>query len=124
MRLIGSLPSESEANSFAAWLLTQSIECHVERDGDAGFDVWVKDEDGFEQAKNELASFRSNPKDDKYRNAVSEAQKIQEKQTAKKKQLQKNLQQKGKPRGIFETAPLTMVLVLISVVVSLLPDLK
>ena len=120
MRLIGNLPSESEARSFVSWLLTKSIECHVEQDGDKDFDIWVKDEDGFEVAKSELDKFRDNPKADKYRKAVVEAQKIEEQKIAKHKKFQQNMQRSGKPSGIFETAPLTMVMVGICAVVALL----
>ena len=120
MRLIGSLPSESEARSFVSWLLTKSIECHVEQDGDKDFDIWVKDEDGFETAKSELIEFRANPKNEKYRKAVAEAQKIEDQKVARQKKIQQNMQGSGKPRGIFETAPLTMVMVMICAVVALL----
>ncbi len=124
MRLIGNLPSESEANTFTAYLLTQSIECQVESDGQNAFDVWVKDEDGFEQAKAEIIEFRENPKAEKYRKAVAEASKIQEASVARQQQYQKNVRQgtASAQKGIFETAPLTMVMVLICVVVSLLTE--
>ena len=124
MRLIGNLPSEAEANTFAAYLLTQSIECHVETDGKDAFDVWVKDEDGFEKAKAELADFRTDPKSEKYRKAIAEAGKIEQAAVAKRKQYQKNIRQStsNAQKGIFETAPLTMVMVLICVVVSLLTE--
>jgi len=122
MRLIGSLPSESEAYSLTAYLLTQSIECHVEPDGKDAFDVWVKDEDGFEQAKEEIAAFRENPKADKYRKAVSEAKKIQEANVAKQKQYQQNIRSGPVQKGIFEAAPLTMVMVLICVIVAVLSN--
>lgn len=122
MRLIGSLPSEPDAQSLAAYLLTQSIECHVESDGDQGFDIWVKDEDGFEKAKGEFALFREDPKAEKYRQAVSEARKIQEAAANRQKQYQKNVRSGPVEKGIFEAAPLTMVLVLISVVVAVLSN--
>jgi GlpG protein len=124
MRLIGNLPSEAEANTFAAYLLTQSIECHVESDGQNAFDVWVKDEDGFEKAKAEIVDFRADPNGEKYRKAVTEASKIEEAAVAKQQQYRKNIRQgtASAQKGIFETAPLTMVLVLICVVVSLLTE--
>jgi len=122
MRLIGSLPSESEADSLTAYLLTQSIECHVESDGKDGFDVWVKDEDGFEQAKSEFARFREDPKAEKYRQAVSEAKKIQQAAVTRQRQYQKNVRSGPVEKGLFEAAPLTMVLVLICIVVAVLSN--
>ena len=122
MRLLGSLPSESDAYSLTAYLLTQSIECHVEADGKDSFDVWVKDEDGFEKAKDEIAAFRADPKADKYRKAVAEAKKIQEETAAKRKQYQKNIRSGPVQKGIFEAAPLTMVMVLICVIVAVLSN--
>ena len=125
MRLIGNLPTESDANHLAAWLLTQSIESHVERDGENGFDIWVKDEDGFETAKKEFAEFQKDPKAQKYRDAVGEARRIQEADLKRKQQYQKNVRAGGAAtaqKGIFEAAPLTMVLVLISIIVAVLSD--
>ncbi len=124
MRLIGNLPSETEAHTFAAYLLTQSIDCHVEADGHDSFDVWVKDEDGFEQAKSEISEFRADPKSEKYRKALTEAKKIAETTAAKQKQYQKNVRAGAATtkKGIFETAPLTMVLVGICVIVSVLTN--
>ena len=122
MRLIGSLPSESDAHSLTAYLLTQSIECHVEADGKEGFDVWVKDEDGFEQAKSELALFREDPKAEKYQKAVTEAKKIQEANAARQRQYKKNVRSGPVQKGLFEAAPLTMVMVLICAIVALLSN--
>ena len=116
------MPSESEAHSLTAYLLTQSIECHVEPDGKDAFDVWVKEEDGFEQAKEEIATFRADPKAEKYRKAVLEAKKIQEANLAKQKQYQKNVHSGPVQKGIFEQAPLTMVMVLICVIVAVLSN--
>lgn len=122
MRLIGSLPSESEAHSLTAYLLTQSIDCHVEPDGKEGFDVWVKDEDGFEKAKSEFVLFREDPKAEKYRKAVSEAKKIHEANVTRQKQYQKNVRSGPVQKGLFEAAPLTMVMVLICAAVALLSN--
>lgn len=123
MRLIGTLPTESEANHLTAWLLTQSIECHVDRDGESQFEIWVKDEDGFETAKREIAEFQKDPTAGKYRAALAEARKIQEAKLSKTKQYQKNVR-KGptQQRGFIESAPLTTVLILISVVVAVLTN--
>ena len=122
MRSIGSLPSEAEANKLSAYLLTKSIECHVESDGKQGFEVWVKDEAGFESAKTEFAEFKSDPKAAKYTDALSEARKIEEAKIARQKQYQKNVRSGPVQKGIFETAPLTMVMVLICVVVAVLTN--
>ena len=122
MRLIGSLPSESEADSLTAYLLTQSIDCHVEPDGKEGFDVWVKDEDGFEKAKSEFALFREDPKAEKYRKAVTEARKIHEANVTRQRQYKKNVRSGPIQKGLFEAAPLTMVMVMICAVVALLSN--
>ena len=103
-------------------MLTQSIDCHVESDGNNAFDVWVKDEDGFEQAKNEFALFRENPKAEKYRQAIGKAKKIQEANVARQKQYQKNVRSGPVQKGLLEAAPLTMVMVGICVVVALLSN--
>lgn len=122
MRLLGNLPTESEANHLTAWLVTHSIECHVDQDGASGFDIWVKDEDKFEAAKKEYAEFQKEPKAEKYRNAVTAAKRIQDEELARQKQFQKNVRSGPVEKGIFEAAPLTMVLVLICVIVSVLTE--
>lgn len=123
MRLLGSLPTESEASLLTAWLLTQSIDCHVDpQRSESGFEIWVKDEDGFPTAKAEFAEFKQNPKAEKYRSAVAQAKQIHQEQVAKQKLYQKNVRTGPVQKGIFETAPLTMVLTLICVVVSVLTD--
>lgn len=124
MRLIGELPTETQANTFTAWLLTLSIDAHQDRAGDAVFEIWAKDEDQFESAVQELNAFRADPSAEKYRSAEKKAKKIQDEKFAKAKQHQKNLHRgiAQNKKGWFETAPLTMMLIVCSALVALFSD--
>jgi GlpG protein len=121
MRLIGELPTGNQANTFAAWLLTLSIETHFDEAGESTFEIWVKDEDEFQRAMGELSEFKQNPDAEKYRNAHKDAKRIADERLAKAKQHQKNIQ-RGIPnnkKGWFETSPLTVTLVVICAVVAI-----
>jgi GlpG protein len=68
MRQIGILPSQRDAERFAAWLATQNIDAQTEPDG-AGWAIWVRDEDLVPQARQALAEFQANPAAEKFQTA-------------------------------------------------------
>ena len=121
MRLVGELSTEEQARRFSAWLLTRSIDCNVDPAGDV-YELWVKDEDSFEEARRELIRFRDNSDSEEYKTALGAAAKIEKQKRAKVKQYQKNVQQGVQKRNVFEAAPLTMALVAISAVVAIFTE--
>jgi len=81
MRSLTTIEGKSDAESFVAYLLTLGISTHVEPVSTAvvpganastpdSWEVWIKNEDRLDQAKQELAEFHSNPKDPKYATAL------------------------------------------------------
>ena len=90
MRLIGSLANQQQAEAFAAYLLTQGIAAHLEKEKD-DFEVWIKEEDALGKASSELEVFRANPDDKKYSDAISVARKLQEEEIRKRQRMAKNL---------------------------------
>lgn len=78
MRHIGHLPDEAQAQAFGDFLLAKGIRNEVERDGAAGWLVWVIEEDQVADAQSWLEKFRSNPKAPEFRNARIEAAKVRE----------------------------------------------
>lgn len=68
MRLIGSIPSETHAQRFSAYLESKGIanQCELALDSDSKTivgQIWVADEDKLEEAKRLLQKFQENPSD-------------------------------------------------------------
>jgi len=93
MRQLGIITDEREAERLAAWLVAQRIEAHAEEAGEAGFAIWVRDEDQLPQARAALEHFRANPQDPRYQNAERDAAEFQRKEEAKRRDAQKNVVQ-------------------------------
>ena len=73
MRLIGELNDGQQARLFSAFLLVKGIESQIDLVDSAKAEVWVKDEDRFQEASEELEKFVANPADAKYSDAVQQA---------------------------------------------------
>ena len=125
MRLIGEVTNAAHARTFAAWLLTHSIESQVDGREEGPFEIWVKDEDQFQQAKELLAQFQANPDDKQFVQATAKANEILREQQRRQKQLKKNVVKvsPGARTGtLWQIAPLTVVLIAICAVVALLTE--
>jgi GlpG protein len=90
MRQLGKLPTESEAQRLAAWLVTQRIEAHAEADGNE-WAVWVRDEDHLAEAREALAHFREHPQDERYRGAENAAQRKRREDQRQREQARGNV---------------------------------
>lgn len=75
MRLAGTFADQHDAATFVDYLLTLGIDAKVERNGDQ-WDLWVLDEERVAESKTALTAFRENPRDEKYRAAVKEADRL------------------------------------------------
>ena len=122
MRLIGQIADKSHAERFTSFLLTRSIATHCEQAGDQ-WELWIRDEDQIETAKDELKRFRANPNGQTYRDAVEAADLIARQKAKQEKQVRK--QQIDMTSGrwnapIHKVAPLTVTLIFISFVVGLM----
>ena len=65
MRIIGHLPSETNATTFGDFLSVEGIENQIEADKE-GWAVWIHSEDEWPRAKDMLAVFLANPQDARY----------------------------------------------------------
>jgi GlpG protein len=122
MRLIGQIADKSHAERFTSFLLTRSIATHCEEAGDQ-WEVWIRDEDQIETAKNELEKFRANPDGETYRESVVAAALIARQKAIKEKQIRKQQVDMTTRRWnapIHKVAPLTVTLILISFLVGLM----
>jgi hypothetical protein len=66
MRLIGSLPSESEAQVFSDYLYASGIKNKIEAvrnaaDQTEAWDIWVYSEDQLNEAESLLNEYRNSP---------------------------------------------------------------
>jgi GlpG protein len=121
MRHIGSLETESHARSLYSYLVTQKIRCMVEEE-DGQWAVWIYDEDQVEQARTELADFRSEPEASKYAAAVREAAKLKREQQKQAKVAQKrqvNVRDQWQ-QPLTSRAPVTVALLAISILACVL----
>jgi len=121
MRLIGFVENVQQAERISAYLMTREISTHTEEDGEQ-VQIWVKDEDQLDQAKQLLEEFRENPDDVRYREAVDLAQAMIKQQQKKLQQTKANYVQMNNARWsapIHQTAPFTVSIVVICTIVAL-----
>src|SRR5262245_17808016 len=125
MRQLGTLPTESAARRFAAWLVSQHLEAHAEQEP-TGWVVWVRDEDQLPKAREALAHFREHPDDAKYQGAEKSAEAVQRDEETRRRQALGNVVEmrgrwgSGVPGmgGVKRKAPLVMVLIVLSALVA------
>ena len=124
MRHLTTITGKSKAESFVAYLLTLDISTHVEPTVDQNeWDIWVRDEDRLEIAKQESQQFLASPDDTKYRQAVDQAKVILKEKKQKSSERQKNIQfppSRMNP-DLFggSLPPLTLTLIILCVFLSL-----
>ncbi len=121
MRMIGNIPTDTDAERFSDYLVTQQIGNMVEESAAGDWAVWVEDDDHLDRAKSELHAFLQNPADAKYGAAVREAETLRKEQ--EKKQKKKRTQyvdvrtRWGQPSQW--NAPVTLVLIALACVISI-----
>lgn len=89
MRQAGTLPSKSDAERFATYLVSQGISSKVEPAGEA-WAVWVHDENQIPRSRQELEVFQRQPDDPRYRDAQRVAAQLTRQAEEKKRQAQRN----------------------------------
>jgi GlpG protein len=104
MRKIGGELSQSEAVRFVDYMFTQDVSCTAEatdEGADASYDVWVRDEDQLQRARQALAEFRAAPQDPKFDVSQQAAQIRRERQREQRERikLQQAYQSRGAPAG-------------------------
>jgi GlpG protein len=129
MRYLAQIEGKQQAETFVAYLLTQSVSTHIEgnADNDQLWDIWIRDEDALEQARAELAHFRSQPDDPKYAAAIPSARQIiRDKQAAQREAAKRvrpvNYRGTLATRGGGRIPPLTLTLLIICIAVSILTN--
>lgn len=121
MRQVGTLNDADEAQRFADYLLTQGIAVKLDA-GDDGCAIWVRDEDQLDRTRQELSEFARNPADPRYRQAQRPARQIRKEAAVREQQFRRNMVDL-RSRWSQPTSgarPVTTLLILVSVVVTLL----
>jgi GlpG protein len=118
LRQIGTLPKGVDPKVFAAYLLTLGMKTRIDEQSD-GFTLWIYNEDHFEQARDELRGYLSQPEDPRYRDAIQMAESIRRKEQQLDKRYRKNFREVSDLWAYpgFRRRPLTYMLVAICVVV-------
>ena len=127
MRHLTTITGKSKAESFVAYLLTLDIPTHVEptliQDE---WDIWIRDEDRLEFARQEYAQFVESQDHAKYKQAIDQARSIIKEKKQKSSEHQKNIQystSRVKP-NLFggSLPPLTLTLIILCVVLGVITE--
>lgn len=122
MRQIGTLQTQTQADRFTAFLVTQDISAVAEPDTD-WWTIWVRDEDQVAAARDALDEFRRNPDDARYHGVVREASAVLQAQAKRRDLARKNVIPVGGGRwqqsGLRAT-PLTAAVIALCVVLFVL----
>ncbi len=125
MRKIGHLEGNPEATRFSDYLYSQGVDNDVDAGASGGWDIWVHDEEQLDAAKQELAAFLEAPDDEKYQSAGTDAEARRRKESEDDEAFKKKVYDRRRimRRSMFAAYPVTMTLIVISVVVTLLGGL-
>jgi GlpG protein len=121
MRQVGNSEDTATANRFADFLLTQGIDAKVTR-AKAGWDVWVIEEDQVAKARELWVRFIAEPGNPAYAQASLSARKLRQLEEREEKayeRRQETFERRVEGTGAIR-APLTVLLIVVSVVVYLL----
>ena len=123
MRLIGHLADEQAARTFGDFLYVSKIDNRIEHEKADGWAVWVNDEDRIAEASQLLNEFRVNPADPKYRSQAKSASGLRAEAEKSQARWVKKLQDRRhlfRPFTAYGFGPVTFVLIVLSVVVSIM----
>ncbi len=122
MRMIGHIPNKSNAVTFSDFLYVQGITNQVEQEKE-GWAVWIHSEDELDKAKNMLIHFLANPADPQYRSQARQATEVKEREEEEQEEAAQRYfdrERTFRTGLVFGLGPITFVLVLVSVVVTVL----
>lgn len=121
MRRIGGNLTRQQADRITDYLFTQDIHVAVEPTSDDAYELWAKDEDQLQRARQELAEFLQDPDAPRYRvnRQASDLRRQQEKEKRQKLKLQRKFQPRG---GAGGAGSLVIPLIAACVLLSLLTN--
>lgn len=126
MRRIATLEDEKLAARFGDYLLVQKIENRVDAEDDGSCSVWVHDEDHVETAREMFERFERNPDAAEFAAAGRAAKEIRgerEKERARSRSKVVDVRTTWASRGVSAMGPVTLTLIIASVIVGVLSQL-
>jgi GlpG protein len=124
MRQIGTLQTQTQAERFTAFLLTQGISAVAEPETN-WWTVWVRDEDQVSRARDALEEYRRSPDDPRYHGVLREANAVLQAEAKRRDLARKNVIPVGGGRwgqpGLRAT-PMTAVVIALCAVLFVLSD--
>lgn len=126
MREIGTIAEEKDAKVLADHLLTLDISTRLVARADGAWSVWVHREDRVPEAREILQEFARNPADSRYQSSPQAAKSIRKQADQEDADYRKRVRDlRDRWEGpIYNRAPLTFALMLISIVVMALTNLN
>ena len=121
MRQVGSSGEEANAGRFVDFLLTRGIDARVLQ-AQNGWGVWVIEEDQVAEARELWSKFSADPDNPVYSQAGGVARKLRQQEQKEEKAFERRqeaFERRLEGAGTFR-APLTVLLIVVSVVVYLL----
>ncbi len=118
MRQIGTIADLRAAQRLQDYLIAQGTACSLD-ESDAGYGVWVHDDDHVPAAKVVLEHFLANPEDERYLTARAKADALLREQAAERKAARKNtvaMSRRWEQRGAGDL-PLTFGMILVCLMV-------
>jgi GlpG protein len=120
MRELGTAADAATATLFIDYLLTQKIPALL-RDEAGRAEIWIRNEDDLERARQIWAEFQQNPKDSKFSACRKSAQEMRKLKTQADKKYAALYQDAydfwGRPSPV--RVPLTVVLIAVSIILTL-----
>lgn len=123
MRKIGGDLSKDHALRFSDFLLTKGIESVVEESAENRFEVWARQEDQLQEARQELQHFLAEPDAERYR--VNRQAESLRRQQEKEKRERAKLQRQFKPKSsspLHASGRATIVIIILCVIASVATD--
>ena len=90
MRLIGTLPSETDARRLGDYLLTHGMRNRVEAGSRGDWQLWIEHDDHVDQATAQYRQFTANPVDPRYVEAAPAARQVRKQETRESDQRRRN----------------------------------
>ncbi len=118
MRLIGTLPTQDDAENLSAWMTVEGMANHVDL-VDGKFEIWIKEEDHVAVARDALRAFLNNPKDAKFADARRRVAILERERQLKQRRHAQNVYTMDQVRGEQARTPLVFALIAIAVAVGL-----
>jgi GlpG protein len=123
VRSIGHLPNEAQARRFGDYLLARGIRNEVEAEADGPWLIWVLDDEQLEEGRARLEAFRREPDAAEFSQARSKAEQVRAQEEKEQSAWRRRVHNR---RHIFPgskaygAGPLTYVLIVACVVVTIL----